>query len=108
MKTHGLLVLLAVVLAFALPAATSAADDQGGCGAEECIGSTPVVPSLDPEWSANFVPPVEPRVRALAPCIQTDVVVYTPTDWLRFAQSMRYDMSQCASYYVSIPPLASA
>ena len=55
MRATALLAFVAAVLALAVPAA-SRADDQPGCGADECIGSTPVVPSLDPEWSANFVP----------------------------------------------------
>lgn len=105
MRATVLLVFLAAVLALGAPAATRA-DRIQGCGAEECIGDTPVVPSLDPEWSASFVPPPLPRARAAVPCIATDVVAYTPTDWQRFAQKMRANMSSCASYYVSIPPVA--
>ena len=45
--------------------------------------------------------------RATAACIPTDVVFYAPTDWLRIAQKMRANMSPCANYYVSIPPLAA-
>ena len=106
MKTYALLAFLAAVLALAVPAASSA-DNPQGCGAKECIGNTPVVPSLDPEWSANFVPPVFPHMRKTTACIPTDVVFYAPTDWLRLAQKMRANMSPCANYYVSIPPIAS-
>jgi PKD repeat protein len=107
MRATALLAFLAAVLALAMPAA-SRADDQPGCGADECIGSTPVVPSLDPEWSANFVPPPVPRIRAAAAaCIPTDVVFYAPTDWVRIAQKMRANMSLCANYFVSIPPIAT-
>ncbi len=107
MKATVFLALLAAVLALAVPAATRA-DDPPGCGADECIGSTPVVPSLDPEWSANFVPPPVSRFRAAAAaCIPTDVVFYAPTDWVRIAQKMRANMSLCANYFVSIPPIAT-
>lgn len=107
MKATALLAFLAAVLALALPAAARA-DDPPGCGADECIGSTPVVPSLDPEWSANFVPPPVPRIRAAAAaCIPTDVVFYAQTDWVRIAQKMRANMSLCANYFVSIPPIAT-
>jgi PKD repeat protein len=107
MKATAFLAFLAAVLALAVPAATRA-DDPPGCGADECIGSTPVVPSLDPQWSADFVPPPVPRIRAATACIPTDVVFYAQqTDWLRVAQKMRANMSLCANYYVSIPPLAA-
>jgi PKD repeat protein len=107
MRAMALLPFLAAVLALALPTATHA-DDPQGCGAEECIGSTPVVPSLDPEWSANFVPPPVPRFRTATACIPTDVIFYAQqTDWLRAAQKMRANMSPCASYYVSIPPIVA-
>ena len=106
MKAYALLAFLAAVLALVVPAASSA-DDPQGCGAAECIGNMPVVPSLDPEWSASFVPPALPHMRKAAACIPTDVVFYAPTDWLRIAQKMRANMSLCANYYVSIPPLAA-
>jgi PKD repeat protein len=106
MKGIALLAFLAAVLALAVPAATRA-DNPSGCGAEECIGDTPVVPSLDPQWSASFVPPPVPRIRAATACIPTDVVFYDQTDWLRAAQKMRENLSPCASYYVSIPPIAA-
>jgi PKD domain/Bacterial Ig domain len=106
MRAAVLLAFLAAVLALAAPAATRA-DQAQGCGAAECIGDTPVVPSLDPDWSASFVPPPLPRIRAATACIPTDVIVYAPTDWVRFAQRMRANMSPCANYYVSIPPIAT-
>jgi PKD repeat protein len=107
MKATALLAFLAALLALAVPAAARA-DDPQGCGADECIGSTPVVPSLDPQWSANFVPPPVPRIRAATACIPTDVILYAQqTDWLRVAQKMRANMSLCASYYVSIPPIVA-
>jgi PKD repeat protein len=100
------LVFLAALAALSASAATWA-DQSPGCGADECVGSTPVVPSLDPGWSASFVPPTPARVSAPAACtgIPTDVIAYTPTDWLRFAQKMAANMSPCANYYVSIPPV---
>src|SRR3954447_17430712 len=107
MKAPMLLAFLAVALALVIPAATRA-DDAPGCGADECIGTMPVMPSLDPEWSANFVPPPVTQSRAAAAaCIPTDVVFYAPNDWLRIAQKMRANMSPCANYYVSIPPIAT-
>ncbi|HEY6961517.1 MAG TPA: PKD domain-containing protein [Gaiellaceae bacterium] len=108
MKASWLLVVPAAVLALMVPAASRADDPPGGCGAEECFAGTPVVPSFDPQWSESFVPPPLPRLRAATTaCIPTDIVVYAPTDWVRFAQRMRLNMSPCANYYVSIPPIAS-
>lgn len=108
MNRTTLVAALAAALALAVPAASRAEEPQQGCGAAECVGDMPVVPSLDPEWSASFVPPPLPKAAMAAPCIPTDVIVYAPTDWLRFAQKMRANMSPCASYYVSIPPLAAS
>jgi hypothetical protein len=103
MKASVLLAFLAAVLALAVPAAARA-DPQ--CGADECTEVTPV-PSIDPEWSANFVPPPLPPVRAATACLPADVVFYAETDWLRLAQKMRANMSLCTSYYVSIPPVVA-
>ena len=46
------------------------------------------------------------HLEALHQCVPVDVVFYAQTDWLRLAQMMRADPSQCAEteYYVSIPP----
>jgi hypothetical protein len=107
-RAVAVLAFLAAGFALAVPSVVRA-DDVQGCGALECVGGTPVVPSLDPDWSASFVQSPLPRFRVAAPaaCIPTDVIVYAPTDWVRFAQKMDANMSPCASYYVSIPPLAS-
>jgi hypothetical protein len=75
--------------------------------ADECIGSMPVVPSLDPEWSANFVPPqlaAHPGGDGLHPD-QTCLLCANGPGAHR-AEDAR-DMSPCASYYVSIPPIAA-
>ncbi|MFL5925480.1 MAG: Ig-like domain-containing protein [Gaiellaceae bacterium] len=64
------------------------------------------VPSLDPDWSANFVPPAVPRFRAATLCSPLDAEFYAATDWLRLAQKLRANQSACANYYVSVPPLA--
>src|SRR4051794_1174189 len=108
MRIIAFLAIPAAVLALVVPAAARA-NDNTPCGADECIGSMPVMPSLDPQWSANFVPPPQPRIRAAAAtaCIPTDVVFYAPNDWVRIAQKMRANMSTCANYYVSIPPIAA-
>src|SRR2546425_281545 len=73
MKATALLAFLAAVLALALPAATRA-DDPQGCGAQECIGSTPGVPSPDPQPSADpgrtwSGAGVEARHRMAAPAV---------------------------------------
>jgi len=65
------------------------------------------VPSIDPDWSANFVPPATPRLRAATICRPVDAVFYAPTDWLRLAQKLRANPSQCANYYLSVAPLAA-
>jgi PKD repeat protein len=107
--------LVAVALVFASPGAAVAGSGLPDCSnpdvnsnpAAECIGTTPVVPSLDPEWSATFVPPPLPKVRSLAACRPVSVVFYTPTDWFRVAQKMRGNPSACGDYYFSVPPLAA-
>jgi hypothetical protein len=86
-------VLVAAVVGL-VPAVTALTDDSAG----------EPVPSLDPVWSASFVPPPEPRLRAATRCVPVDVVFYAQTDWLRLAQMLRADPSPCAEYYVSIPP----
>ncbi len=110
------LLAVAAAVVLAIPAGTAASDppacpapDPISIAAAECESTTPVVPSLDPEWSADFTPPPMPRVRALtaATCRPLSAVFYTETDWLRLAQKMRANPSACADYYVSIPPLAA-
>ncbi len=110
------LLAVAAAVVLAIPAGTAASDppacpapDPISIAAAECESTTPVVPSLDPEWSADFTPPAMPQVRSLtaAACRPLSAVFYTETDWLRFAQKMRANPSSCADYYVSIPPLAA-
>jgi hypothetical protein len=110
------LLAVAAAVVLAIPAGTAASDppacpapDPISIAAAECESTTPVVPSLDPEWSADFVPPAMPQVRSLtaAACRPLSAVFYTETDWLRLAQKMRANPSSCADYYVSIPPLAA-
>src|ERR1044072_8363607 len=88
-------ILIALVAACALVLPGRAAADD-----------TPV-PSLDPDWSANFVPPRLPLFRAALPCVPVDAVFYAQTAWLRLAQKLRSNPSACAEYYVSVPPLAA-
>ena len=66
MKAFALLVVPAAALALMAPAPSRADDPSAGCGAEECFDGTPVVPSFDPQWSENFVPPALPRLRAIS------------------------------------------
>jgi len=106
--------LAAATLALVVPSATSATEPPG-CPAADPISNTAdgcesaaePVPTLDPEWSAQFVPPPEPRIRALLPCVPLDAVFYAETDWYRLAQKLRANPSACTSYYVSVPPLAN-
>src|SRR4051794_29455667 len=93
-----LLALIAALVALAWPA-VAAADDPST--------DPEPVPSLDPDWSAQFVPPAQPRLRAALVCKAVDAVFYAATDWLRLAQKLRGNPSSCANYYVSIPPLAA-
>lgn len=87
--------LVAAAVAMVAPAAAKADEEP--------------VPSLDPGWSAQFVPPATPRLRAavVANCLPVDTVFYAATDWLRLAQKLRSNPSACANYYVSVPPLAA-
>src|SRR4051794_35922496 len=89
MKKSGVLLaaLAAASVALAAPAVTRA----------EGPSSDPEpVPSIDPDWSANFVAPATPRLRAATICRPVDAVFYAPTDWLRLAQKLRANPSQCA------------
>jgi hypothetical protein len=79
----------------------------GAGKAEGPAGEPEPVPSLDPAWSASFVPPAAPRLRAATICTPLDGVFYAGTDWLRLAQKLRANASTCANYYVSVPPLAA-
>ena len=103
----------AFALALAAPGATWAADPVGTAADTVSLqtdgaDSFEPVPTLDPEWSDNFVPPPMPRARAAATlCRPLDAVFYAPTDWLRLAQKLRGDPSACAQYYISVPPLAA-
>src|SRR5690348_10458777 len=93
-----------VVLA-ALAAMAAALWLPGTASADDPTGEPEPVPSIDPTWSANFVPPVTPRFRAALVCLPVDAVFYAPTDWLRLAQKLRSNPSACANYYISIPPI---
>jgi hypothetical protein len=108
--------LTAMALVLALPAAgTAASDDECGASnavsnaAGECEGTAEPVPSLDPEWSASFKLPKQPRAAAQSVllCRPVNVVIYSPTDWLRIAQKFAANASPCAQYYIDIPPLAA-
>ena len=94
-----LLALAAALITLAWPA-VAAADDPPA--------DPEPVPSLDPDWSAQFVPPAQPRLRAALACKPLNAVFYAQTDWLRLAQKLRSNMSTCANYYVSVPPLSPA
>jgi PKD repeat protein len=108
----ALVIAAAVVLAS--PAAALAAD-PGGCPAAdpvsitaaECAATTPIVPSLDPEWSDAFVPPPMPKLRSAALCRPLNALFYAAIDWIRLAQKLRANPSACADYYVSVPPLTA-
>ena len=108
-------VFAAGALVLSVPAGRTA-DDPSNCSgldpnsneAAACIaGDAEPVPSLDPEWSANFTPPAAPRVRSLMTCRPVNLVFYAETDWLRLAQKLAANPSPCAQYYISIPPLAA-
>src|SRR3954470_10717372 len=99
MKRSGVLLaaLAAASVALAAPAVTRA----------EGPSSDPEpVPSIDPDWSANFVAPATPRLRAATICRPVDAVFYAPTDWLRLAQKLCANTSPCANYYIPIAPPA--
>lgn len=109
-------VVTAVLAAAALGVtAHHAAADGTGCAAADPLSNTAAacatneepVESLDPAWSAQFVPPRQVSLRAASLCLPLDAVFYAQTDWLRLAQKLRADASSCASYYVSVPPLAA-
>ena len=109
-----LAVAAASVVVLAIPAATSAADPAGcpaadpvSIAAAECESTTPVVPSLDPQWSEDFVPPPMSKVRSAALCRPLSAVFYAQSDWFRLAQKLRANPSTCADYYISVPPLAA-
>jgi hypothetical protein len=91
-----ILLLIALVLAAAPPAAAGIR----------------VVPSLTPAathalWSSEVARARAPRTLADATCNPARVVFYAQTDWLRLATKLDQQASPCASYYVSVPPLAA-
>jgi VCBS repeat-containing protein len=117
-RNPRLLLLPAVVAgAIALATAVPAGADSSGCPARDPISNTAgacatdeePVESIDPAWSARFVPPAPSTFRAAATtlCLPVDAVFYAQTDWLRLAQKLRLNPSSCAEYYVSVPPLAA-
>src|SRR5262245_57813428 len=113
-RAMALALLVAAALVLTAPGAATADDlpdlpDLPDCSdpGTECIDGTPVVPSLDPDWSRSFEPPPLPRARSLAACRPVSVVFYTATDWFRVAQKMRGDPSACGDYYVFVPALAN-
>jgi hypothetical protein len=77
-------------------------------------GTTPV-PSLTPRathalWSKEVArAKTRPRTPAAASanCRPARVVFYAQTDWLRLATKLAQFPSDCAQYYVSVPPLAA-
>ena len=106
MKDHARA--LAGVAVIVLVAALAALFAPTTAWAADPTGEPEPVPSLDPDWSANFVPPAAPRrFRVAALCLPVDAVFYAQTDWLRLAQKLRANPSTCANYYVSVPPLAA-
>jgi hypothetical protein len=105
MKDHARLHLVLAVLA--LVAALLALVAPASAFADDPSGEPEPVPSIDPDWSANFVPPPQPRIRAATRCLPLDAVFYAATDWLRLAQKLRANPSACANYYVSIPPFSA-
>ena len=91
-----ILLLIALVLAAAPPAAAGIR----------------VVPSLTPAatralWRVEVARARAPRTLADAACNPARVVFYAQTDWLRLATKLDQQASPCASYYVSVPPLAA-
>jgi hypothetical protein len=94
-------VVVAVVLAAALPGRAAAA-------------GTPVVPSLEPAATAKLWKQlVEQRPRRLstagqAACRPLRAVFYAQTDWLRLSTRLAAQVSPCAQYYISVPPLAAS
>ncbi len=69
------------------------------------------VPSLQPQATqVEWLRLVRRRHRFQAPpdCRPLRAVFYAPSDWLRLATKLASDVSPCAQYSISIPPLAGA
>jgi PKD repeat protein len=101
--------LVAATLLLAAPRAGLAADpaDPSESAVTNLAPAEEPVATLDPEWSASFVPPPMPRLRAATACRSLDAVFYSPTDWFRLAQKLRATPSACAQYYVMVPAVTS-
>jgi hypothetical protein len=69
------------------------------------------VPSLQPQATqAEWLRLVRRRQSLQAPpnCRPLRAIFYAPTDWLRLATKLAADVSPCAQYSISLPPLAGA
>lgn len=72
---------------------------------------TPIVPSLEPAKTETLWRELVRHPRAYrfqASCRPLRAIFYAQTDWLRLATRLAAQPSPCASYYVSVPPLAAS
>jgi hypothetical protein len=104
---RGLVVAVAAVFAAAFLSAVGSA----GISASSSRPQVRPVPSLAPaqtlrEWRSLAR---KGRVRAVPAegCAPLRAVFYAGTDWLRLATKLAAEVSPCAQYYVSVPPLVS-
>jgi hypothetical protein len=81
--------------------------------APNAVAGVRVVPSLTPAatralWRVEVARArTPPHALTTAACNPARAVFYAQTDWLRLATKLAAQPSACASYYVSVPPLAA-
>jgi hypothetical protein len=102
---------LGLWLAVALAAAVAGSGGAGaGTPAGRAVDPAPVA-SLEPRETSKLWRQLVTRrsrpARAQAECRPLRAVFYAATDFLRLATKLAASASQCAEYYVSIPPLVA-
>ena len=106
MRRLGLGFVLSLALATTLCAASAPA-------AERPVAVEPApVASLDPAaterlWKQLVATRAAGQARAQADCRPLRAVFYAATDYLRLATKLAANVSPCADYYISVPPLVA-
>ena len=97
---------LLVGIAAAVIAATAAFPAQAA--APEPFAPVPsLTPAATEELWTELVQDAGVQAVSTAACSPLRAVFYSPTDWRRLATKLAADLSPCAQYYVSVPPLAA-
>jgi hypothetical protein len=99
---RSLVCLLGLVLVVLVAALPTGAQEAPAPDAEEFA----VVPEVDEATATVFAAPLvlEPLVFPASCRVKVDAVFWGARQWFELAQGLGADLSQCAEYYVTIPP----